>query len=212
MADNPFDVEARRICAAFPCGPRLVVIGSASFWGADSHPLCQAIAADLAAVAELVAVTGGRRGVGLTFGRAFAAARRAAGYPENLFHLLPHGMGPCATGVTVGAGSGAIERREVLGRVGHVYLVIEGGPGTEYEAAVATGCGVPVIPVGRTGGHAGELHRRSVCPPGFPRADWDLLADPGAPREQVVAAVGRLVRVALACRSEPGSASPRCDS
>ncbi len=207
VADSPFDAEARRVCATFPCGPRLVVIGSGSFWGADSRPLCEVVAADLAAVAELVAVTGGRGGVGLTFGRAFAAARRAAGYPENLFHLLPHGMGPCENGVTVGAGSGAIARREVLGRVGHAYLVIEGGPGTEHEAAVAIGCGLPVIPLGRTGGHAGELHRRSVCPPGFPRADWDLLADPGAPREQVVAAVRRLVRVALACRSEPESAA-----
>jgi hypothetical protein len=212
MADNPFDVEARHICAALPCGPRLVVIGSGSFWGADSHPLCEAIAADLAAVAELVAVTGGRRGVGLTFGRAFAVARRAAGFPENLFHLLPHGTGRCENGVTVGAGRSAIERREVLGRVGHACLVIEGGPGTQYEAAVATGCGVPVIPLGRTGGHAGELHQRSVCPPEFPKADWALLADPGAAQEQVSAAVGRLVRVALARRSEPRGAAPRGDS
>ena len=91
MADSPFDAEATRVRAAFPRGPRLVVLGSGSFWGADSRPLCEAVAADLAEVVELVAVTGGRSGVGLTFGRAFAAARREAGYPENLFHLLPHG-------------------------------------------------------------------------------------------------------------------------
>ena len=95
----------------------------------------------------------------------------------------------------------------MLGRVGHAYLVIEGGPGTEHEAAVAAGRGVPVIPVGRTGGHAGELHPRASCPPGLPRADWDVLADVGASHEQVVAAVGRLVRLSLASRAEPGDAA-----
>ena len=200
------DAETRRVSAVITPGPRLVVLGSGSFWGSDSRPLCEAIATDLAAIEVAVAVTGGRNGVGLTFGRAFAAARRAAGYPENLFHLLPHGTGPCENGVTVAAGRGAIERREVLGRIGHACLVIEGGAGTEYEAAVATGCGVPVIPLGRTGGHAGELHRRTRCPAGFTPADWNLLADTRAPHEQVVAAVGRLVRRGLAQHAEPGAA------
>ena len=76
---TPYDAEARAVGAAITPGPRLVVIGSTSFWGPDSRPLCEAIAADLAGVAGLVALTGGMDGVGLTFGRAFAAARRAAG-------------------------------------------------------------------------------------------------------------------------------------
>src|SRR5262245_25029797 len=169
---TPFDAEARTVGVAITPGPRLVVIGSTSFWGADSRPLCEAIAADLAGDAGLVALTGGMDGVGLTFGRAFAAARRAAGRPEDLFHLLPRGMGPCDSGITLGAGIDYHDRREVLGRIGHAYLVIEGGPGTEHEAAVAAGRGVAVIPVGRTGGHAGELFPRVHCPPGFPAADW----------------------------------------
>jgi hypothetical protein len=202
-----FDAEAQRVGDATTAGPRLVVIGSTSFWGPDSRQLCEAIATDLAAVPALVAVTGGMGGVGFTFGRAFADARRAAGHPENLFPLLPRGLGPCDNGVTVGAGIDYHERREVLGRVGHAYLVIEGGPGTEHEAAVAAGRGVAVIPVGRTGGHAGELHPRAWCPPGLPRADWNLLADAGAPHGQVVAAVGRLVRLSLARHAEPSAAS-----
>jgi hypothetical protein len=84
-----FDAEAQRVGATITPGPRLVVIGSTSFWGPDSGQLCEAIAADLAALPALVAVTGGMSGVGLTFGRAFADARRARGRAENLFHLLP---------------------------------------------------------------------------------------------------------------------------
>jgi hypothetical protein len=209
---TPYDAEAQRVSGAIAPGPRLVVIGSTSFWGPDSCRLCEAIAADLAGVAGLVALTGGMDGVGLTFGRAFAAARRGAGQPEGLFHLLPRGMGPCDSGVTMGAGTDYHERREVLGRVGHAYLVIEGGPGTEHEAVVAAGRGVPVIPLGRTGGHAGELFPRVRCPPGLPAADWELLADAGASHEQVVAAVGRLVRVAVAPHAEPDSLPSSGDS
>jgi hypothetical protein len=204
-----YDAEAQTVAAAITPGPRLVVIGSTSFWGHDSRQLCEAIAAELAEIAGLVAVTGGMDGVGLAFGRAFAAARRAAGRPENLFHLLPRGLGPCDSGVTLGAGVDYHDRREVLGRVGHAYLVIEGGPGTEHEAAVAAGRGAPVIPLGRTGGHAGELHPRACCPPGLPRADWGLLADAGAPHGQIVAVVGRLVRGAVARHAEPGAAADR---
>ncbi len=69
---SQFDAEAKSLNAVFPPGPRLVVIGGTSFWGADSRQLCEAIAADLAAIAELVALTGGMDGVGLTFGRAYA--------------------------------------------------------------------------------------------------------------------------------------------
>ena len=200
---SQFDAEAQSISTALPRGPRLVVIGSTSFWGPDSRQLCKAIAADLAAVAELVALTGGMDGVGLTFGQAFASARRAGGLPENLFHLLPRGFGPCDSGVTVGAGSDYQERREVLGRVGHLYLVIEGGPGTEHEVAVAAGRGVPVIPVARTGGHAGQLYPRVSCPSGDLLDVWKVLADAGASHQDVVAAVGRLVRQSLLER--PGS-------
>lgn len=201
---TPYDTEAQRVSAAITFGPRLVVIGSTSFWGPDSRQLCEAIAANLAEMEGLVALTGGMDGVGLTFGRAFAHARKGAGRSEDLFHILPHGMGPCDCGVTLGAGIDYHERREVLGRIGHAYLVIEGGPGTEHEAAVAARRGRTVIPLGRTGGHAGELHSRASCPPGLPRADWALLADAAAPHGQVVAAVDRLVRLALARPVEPG--------
>ena len=187
--------------AAIIPGPRLVVIGSASFRGADSQSLCEAVAADLAVWPPLIALTGGMGGVGLTFARAFAESRRAAGLPENLYHLLPRGWGPCDSGVTLGAGVDYLERREVLGRVGHAYLIIEGGPGTVHEAAVALARGVPVIALGRTGGHAREVHLRICHPPGGLASDWELLGNADAPHQQVVDAVGRLVRASLAGRA-----------
>jgi hypothetical protein len=204
-----YDDEAQRVGVSIAPGQRLVVIGSTSFWGPDSCQLCEAIAADLAAAPGLVALTGGMNGVGLTFGGAFAAARQMAGQPEDLYHLLPHGVCPCRSGVTLGAGADYHERREVLGRVGHVYLVIEGGPGTQHEATVAARRGATVIPVGRTGGYAGELHLRLSCPSDLPGADWDLLSDRSASHGQVIAAVGRLVRLSLVGRAEPGGAPDR---
>ncbi|MDY3557111.1 hypothetical protein R5W24_006298 [Gemmata sp. JC717] len=200
-----YDVQAQQVEAAIALGPRLVVIGSTSFWGHDSHPLCEAIATEMAEFAALVVITGGMDGVGRTFGRAFAAARREAGRPENLFHLLPRGTGPCDSGVTLGAGADYRDRRELLGRVGHVYLVVEGGPGTAHEATVAAGRRVPVLPLGRTGGHAADLHIRTTCPPGLSKVDWDLMADEGIPHGRVVAAVGRLVRQAVVGSAKLGA-------
>jgi hypothetical protein len=201
------DEEVAAVDAVIPLGPRLVVVGSTSFWGADSRQLCQRLAAELARIPALLALTGGMDGVGVTFGAGFAAARRDLKLPEHLFHLLPRGSGPVSSGVTVGAGVSYYERREILGRVGHVYLVVEGGPGTEHEVAVATSRGAPVIPLGRSGGHAGELHPRLACPPWALPADWAILADADAPLEQVTATVGRLVQAATSSRAEPNAAA-----
>ena len=175
--DDRLDAKAAGLDSVIVSGPRLVVLRSASFLGFDSRELCQVIAVELASVGRLVVLTGGRDGVGLTFGRSFAEARHAAGLSENLFHLLPRGLGPCDCVVTLGAGGDFHERREVLGRVGHVCRVIEGGSGTEHEVTVASCRGIPVIPLGRRGGHAGDLHSRLPCPPWAPAIDWAFLGD-----------------------------------
>lgn len=57
-----------------------------------------------------------------------------------------------------------------------VYIVIEGGPGTEHEAQVAKANGAILIPVGRSGGFAAELHRDLPQPPsGVSQSRWDNL-------------------------------------
>ncbi len=199
------DDEAASVVAAIADGPRLVVAGSASFWGADSRELCEMIAGELALIEPLVAVTGGRDGVGITFGKSFAAARTLASLPENLFHLLPCGLGPCECGVTLGAGIDFHERREILGRIGQVCLVIEGGPGTEDEATVALSREIPVIPLGRTGGHAGELFSQMECPKWAQNSNWAVLGDANATHHEVALTVRRLVQAAISTSVEHGS-------
>jgi hypothetical protein len=192
-----FDDEAARLSPAFPPGRRLVVVGSTSFWGKDSAELCRGVAVRLAGIPELIAITGGMEGVGETFARSFAGERRRMGLPEQLFHLLPRGPAACDTGVTLCAGIDYEQRREVLGRLGEAYLVVEGGPGTEHEVCIARQRGAVVIAVGRTGGHAGEVYPSLERPPGAELADWELLQDSTAPMDQVISAVRALVEASF---------------
>ena len=191
------DSEVKRVSSSITTGPRLAVVGSASFHDVANQALCEAIAAHLATIAELVALTGGMSGVGVTFGRSYVTTRRELGFPENLFNLLPEGAIACTSGITLVAGSSFHERREILGRISQAYLVIEGGPGTQHECTVAIARGAAVIPVGRTGGCAGELHTSMGSPPQFSAADWELLGDKSAPTGMIVAAIGRLVAAAI---------------
>lgn len=200
---DPLDAETRAVMSRISPGPRLVVIGSTSFWGPDSARICDAIAENLAELEDLVAVTGGMDGVGLSFGRAFSEARKALAKPEKLYHLLPAGFGPCDSGVTIDAGYDFFERREVLGRLGQIYLMIEGGPGTEHEAQVAVSKGFPIIPVARTGGHAGSIYHSVPIPPGIRAEDWRILSDAEAPHEDLIEAVRRIVETFLKVRNEP---------
>lgn len=189
--------EATSVVASIAAGPRFVVIGSTSFWGNDSHELCEMIAEELALIEPLVAITGGMDGVGITFGKSFSIARSHASFSENLFHLLPYRSRPCNCGKTLEAGVDFDERREILCRVGQVYLVIEGGPGTEHEASVASTLKILVIPLGRTGGYAGDMYSKLACPNWASNSDWELLGSANASHQEVVHGVRRLVQAAL---------------
>jgi hypothetical protein len=159
--------------------------------------LCETIAKELAQIGRLVAITGGMDGVGITFGTSFSASRMQASLPPNLFHLLPRGLGPCVCGVTVGAGMDYHERREILGRIGNVCLIIEGGPGTEHEAEVAASRKIPIIPLGRSGGYAGDLYSRLECPHWAAQPDWAFLGNADATFQDVVQSVRQLVQAAI---------------
>lgn len=193
--------ELIHVASHVAAGPRLAVIGSTEFWDADSAALCETIAIELAAIEPLIALTGGMNGVGQTFAEAYEAARRVAGLPVNLYHLLPRGVVLQKSGTTLAAGEDFHERREILGRAAQIYLVIEGGPGTEHEAAVATGRGAAVIPVGRSGGAAGEMFPLLEPLPEAAHDDWLLLADRNVLCTATAAAVGRIVRGLLQRRS-----------
>lgn len=195
---NPhIESELQRVASQLAAGPRLAVIGSTEFWDADSPALCEAIARELAAIEPLVVLTGGMNGVGQTFAEAYEAARLASGLPANLYHLLPHGTLLQMSGTTLGAGNDFHERREILGLAAQIYLVIEGGPGTEHEAAVATAYDAALIPVGRSGGAAGDMYPLLKPPPEVMHDDWLLLGDRNVQCMVTAAAVGRIVRVLL---------------
>ena len=61
---------------------------------------------------------------------------------------------------TLFAGSDMKERREILGRLSGLFVLVEGGPGVEHEADVAAARGAALIPVGRSGGYAAALYGR----------------------------------------------------
>ena len=61
---------------------------------------------------------------------------------------------------TLFAGADMTERREVLGRLSGLFLMVEGGPRAGHEAEVASSQGAVVIPVGRSGGYAATLYAR----------------------------------------------------
>src|SRR4051794_297086 len=122
-----FDQEARRLEVVLPPGPRIAVLGSTDFWHADSERTCSQIGRLLAGIPELVLLTGGVEGIGEAVGRSFYQARRDSGQVPRVYHVLPEGEEAWDYGETVFAGSDMTERREVLGRLSGVFLMMEGG-------------------------------------------------------------------------------------
>lgn len=199
-SSKTYDAEALTISGLLGDGPRIVVIGSTSFWGADSEALTQAIARQLARLAGLTAMAGGMDGVGATFGLAFATARQELGQPEQMFHLLPRGMWGCDHGVTLHGGDHLCDRREILGRVSKLVLAIEGGPGTAHEATVARDHGAVVIPLARSGGESVAMFAWQKKPASVAEADWAVLNDQTATIADVAVAVARMVAVLAGIR------------
>src|SRR5262245_4608206 len=122
--ETKYDREAERVTALLPDGPRVVVIGSTSFWQADSEPTCVHVGRLLATIPDLVLITGGVEGVGETVGRAFFGASRPAGAEARVYHVLPHGEDAWDYGETIFAGDDMSQRREILGRLSGLYLAI----------------------------------------------------------------------------------------
>lgn len=200
---NAFDEQSANLTAQLPAAARIAVIGSTSFWHPDTEATCQLIGMRLAQLDRLLLLTGGVSGVGEAVGRSFFAA---CGGEQRTFHVLPAGCAPWDYGVTLFAGRTMDERREVLGRMASLYLVIEGGPGTAHEHQVASQRGAAIIPIGRTGGHAGTIYPRTTKPTVVAQADWEALgsAEPAV----IAAAVASIIRAAIEIEAEGDAASP----
>ena len=176
-----------------PPAPRIAVIGSTSFWHPDSEATCHLIGAQLAQIDRLILLTGGVPGVGEAVGRSFFAACGSG--EQRTFHVLPAGCVPWDYGVTLFAGRNMEERREVLGRMAPIYLVIEGGPGTAHEHQVASKRGATIIPIGRTEGHAGAIYPHTAKPTAAAQSDWDALGSAGP--AEIAAAVVSIIRTII---------------
>lgn len=188
----PDDI-ARRTLALLPAGRLVGILGSTECHDQDSAATCERLGECLADLGSIVLLTGGVPGIGEAVGRAFDRARRRGGRESDVFHILPHGFAAPDYGHTLHAGFSMHERREILARMSDLYVVIEGGPGTEHEARVAAERGALVLPVGRSGGHARVLQSRSVRPEPVPETTWSLLADPSASAGAVAEAISRFV-------------------
>lgn len=199
---NSLEDHATIFTQGLPDGQRVVVIGSASFWHPESQNTCISIGRELSAIEELLLITGGVEAVGETTGRSFHNSRLAMGKSTGVFHILPEGFDAWDYGETFFAGQDMHERREVLARVSNIYVVVEGGPGTKHEVTMAMANGAEVIPVGRSGGYAGQLYSAMICPTNLSARVWNTLGCDDAKPEEIGKSVKSLV---LSCMSEAGT-------
>lgn len=192
---NParFAAEAAVAGTQIPAGFRVAIVGSTSFWHEDSTEICTHIGGLLATLASLVLLTGGVPGAGETVGRAFDRGCRNLGRSPKVIHVLPRGC-PCWDyGTTLFAGDDMGERREILGHLAELYVVVEGGSGTVHEAHVAAENGSVLVPVGRSGGHAGALFSRMVRPALAEEHIWRTLGDSEVTPPKIAASVFEIV-------------------
>jgi predicted Rossmann-fold nucleotide-binding protein len=189
-----YEEEARRLDALLAHGTRVAVLGSTDFWHSDSKRTCAEIGRLLAGVPGLTLVTGGVEGIGEAVGRSFFQTRRNAELEPDVYHVLPWGEPEWDYGKTLFAGADMTERREVLGRLSALFVMVEGGPGAGHEAEVASAHGSIVIPVGRSGGFAATRYSRMCRPPAIDAETWTVLGANDATPEETANAVLRAVQ------------------
>jgi hypothetical protein len=149
-----------------------------------------------------VLLTGGVEGIGEAVGRSFCQARRDAGQEPRVYHVLPEGEPAWDYGETLFAGSDMTERREVLGRLSALFLLVEGGPRSGHEVDVATSRGAAVIPVGRSGGYAATLYDRAGRPLAIDAGTWAVLGSSESTPEETARAALRAAQALLGAGSE----------
>ncbi|MDY6902184.1 MAG: macro domain-containing protein [Cyanobacteriota bacterium] len=184
-ANPKFQKIARELLTKIPDAQKLAVIGSTSFWGDTSEAICKAAGRYLAKIDNLVMLTGGVSGIPEAVSRSFS--------PDRVFHLQPQGYQPWDYGHNLYGGVEYRERREILARMASVYLLIEGGPGSEHEARRALEMGAVVIPVGRTGGFSEKLYAEIDCPNYIPVELWENLGRREENPEEVGIAIAQIV-------------------
>ena len=197
MDPNAHQRIASQIVRAVATSLRVGILGSSTFENSESEAACHEIGRLLRAIPDLTVITGGVAGVGATISRSFLEGRDTREDPDRVIHLIPPGYPRRERGQHVVVGTTMIDRREILSRVAPVYICVEGGPGTEFEAHVALEQGAILIPVGRFGGVAKDLHSQLERPAFADVRLWSHLADETAEPATVAAATNSLTVAAL---------------
>ena len=189
---------AREVRLSLPDAPLVGVIGSSNPRHPQTAATCRELGRRLADVSTLVVVTGGVTGVGEALGRGFHERATGRGTAPRVLHLLPPGYPTWDYGRSIVIGETFADRREVLARIAPIYVCLEGGPGTEHEARVALQQGAAIVPVGRSGGIAADLHARLARPSFAAVAHWETIGAETAAPSAVAEATAALVHAALA--------------
>jgi hypothetical protein len=192
-----FDHDVHQLEVLLPTGPRVGVLGSTDFWHIESECTCVEIGRLLAAIPDLLLITGGVEGIGEAVGRSFFQTRCQFGSEPRVYHVLPNGEEAWNYGETFFAGSDMTERREILGRLSRLFLIVEGGPRTLHEVEVASSMNATIIPIGRSGGQAAELYARIPRPAAIDESTWSVLGARESTPETTAHAAFRAVQACL---------------
>ena len=199
LTAEEYESHAHRITTSIThTGPRVCILGSKSFHSTIGPALCDACGSEFARrQEEYVLITGGnrnKRGGPETVQERFANAFHAsAGAGRGIIHLRAStakwNEGQWPFGQVIVAGRTGPQRREILARVCHAYVLIEGGDGAAHEAQAVLDAGHVLVPVVCTGGAAAGmfcapmLAERMRAKPdvvGLDADDWALVTDPYA--------------------------------
>eukprot|EP00927_Polykrikos_kofoidii_P023049 TRINITY_DN21342_c0_g1_i1.p1 TRINITY_DN21342_c0_g1~~TRINITY_DN21342_c0_g1_i1.p1 ORF type:complete len:2035 (-),score=330.97 TRINITY_DN21342_c0_g1_i1:125-6229(-) len=188
------DAAIRRLEEELGDTPRICVLGSVEFQNVATEALTAALARQLSgAFGENVSfLTGGMPGVQRTFAE-------HCGDRARLWNLLPEGeVSGYGVGRDIHVGSHFKDRRRLFGRLGDIYVVIEGGPGVAFEARSALLRGAAILPLKRAGGAGGGLFDFPMealqRPPCASEEQWSLMGRADVSVEESAAAAVQVVK------------------
>ena len=192
-SEKPEAQIAKQLIAQIQFEHRVAIIGSTSFWGVTTEAICNATGKQLATLENLALLTGGVAGIPEAVSRSFWRECDRKNRSAPVYHIQPEGLEAWEYGTNLYAGKNLSERREILARVASVYVLMEGGPGAKQEATVAMESGAVVIPVGITGGFAGELYQQMSRPYYIPSELWQRLGESYTSSETVGEAIAQII-------------------
>ena len=197
-----------------PKGDRVYISGGTKFYFKNGQAISKEIGKQLANEEGVVLVTGGFYGVGEMVGRSFFEERERLKRHHGICHVVAERdeqdkssqtrqnpdrtFPPVPYGETLFFGNSVHQRAMLTASVVKTCILIEGGPGTAFEAQQFMWNGHHVIPIRITGGTAGgAFNVPSVileCPPSVESSDWSTLRDECSSPSDVASAVVRIIR------------------